>query len=121
MSDTITCDCSEEYGPCEEHCTLLVSRELAGRGGDDLALTLIHDLIGCGAEVSPWGKDRLAQIEEHYEVDPVSGIGRFEDPDIMEMVTDLSQQLESNVADLVVIQDDGYRILKPSEDCPLYS
>lgn len=118
MTD-IECDCSDEYGPCEAHGDLLVSRDLAARGADDLELTLIYDLIEVGAELSPHGRDELAAIEADYETDRVSGIGHFKCADTFERVSDLTSQLESYVADLWVIRDDGYRIVRPHADCPL--
>lgn len=112
------CECSEDYGPCEQHADLLVSRELASRGADDLALTLINDLIECGAELPPNGREELAAIEADYETDRASGIGHFISDDTFERATDLAEQLEQDRHDLWIIHDDGYRILRPHADLP---
>ncbi len=117
------CDCDEEYGPCEQHCEVLCVREGSSvRTADDLTMVLIADLIGCGAELSPWGHaeyDRLSAALEQ-DRDPHSGCAWFSDPDNADAALSLAYQLESYVADLCVIRDDGYRIVKPTPDCPLY-
>lgn len=117
------CECSEEYGPCEDHGEVLVQRAGAAvRTADDLTLVLIGDLIGCGAELSAYGRLELERLERVAEKcrDRVSGCMWFDDPDDAESACDLAWQLENYVADLVVLHDDGYVIVRPSDDCPLY-
>lgn len=118
-----TCDCSEEYGPCELHGETLCQREGASlRTADDLVMVLIDDLVGCGAELSAWGREQYDRLSAQLESDrnPISGCGWFSNPDDGEAARSLADQLESYVADLCVIRDDGYRIVRPSDDCSLY-
>jgi len=40
------CECSEEYGPCEEHCEVLARREGASsRTADDLVYVFLTDVL----------------------------------------------------------------------------
>ena len=119
---TIDCECSEEFGPCEQHGEQLAQREGAStRTGDELTMVLIDDLQSVGAELSVWGKQELTRLESALEAsrDPVSGCAWFNDPDDADAAVSLADQLEAYVADLWVIHDDGYRIVRPSKDCPL--
>lgn len=118
----ITCECSDEYGPCERHGETLVVREGASqRTADDLTLVLIDDLLACGAELSAMGRFTLDELTAAAERDrdPVSGCMWFADSDVADAARDLAWQLENYVADLWVIHEDGYRIVRPSDDCPL--
>jgi hypothetical protein len=120
---TPSCECSDEYGPCELHGQTLVIREGASqRTADDLTLVLIDDLVSVGAELSAFGRLELERLTAAAERDrdPVSGCMWFSDPDDADAARTLADQLESYVADLCVIHDDGYRIVKPAADCPLY-
>ncbi len=113
------CECSEEYGPCERHGELLAQRDGASsRTADELTLVLIDDLISVGAELSPWGKDIVEQAEAQLNDDPIDSRW-LEDPDLVDALMDVADQAEAYVADLWVIRDDGYRIVRPLADCPL--
>jgi len=118
----MTCGCSDEYGPCERHGDTLVVREGASlHTADELAMILIEDLQSVGAELSPWGveqRDRLAKQLE-TDRDSTSGVAWFAFPEDAEAARDLADQLEGYVADLWVVHEDGYRIVRPHEDCPL--
>lgn len=119
---SITCECSEEFGPCEDHGETLVVREGASlHTADELSMILIDDLVSVGAELSPWGRterDRLSAALEASR-DNVSGTAWFADPDDADAAHSLADQLEGYVADLWIIRDDGYRIVRPHADCPL--
>ena len=117
------CDCSDEYGPCERHGTTLVIREGASqRTADSLLLLLCHDLIDCGAEVSVWGQEVLDAADKAEEnAMSKAGTSWFLGGAVeFDQVATLADQLEA-ATDLVVIQDDGYRIVRPTDDCPLYA
>lgn len=108
------CDCSDEYGPCEQHGDTLVVREGASlHTADELAMIEIDDLVSVGAELSAWGQAEYKRLEQALTD------RWFDNPDDGEAARDLVTQLESNVADLWVIHDDGYRIVRPHADCPL--
>lgn len=116
------CECSDEYGPCEDHGETLVIREGAGlRTADELTMILIEDLVSVGAELSVWGRDEYNRLSAALSAsrNPKSGTAWFDNPDDGESARDLSHQLENYVADLWVIHDDGYRIVRPFDNCPL--
>lgn len=119
MSDDFGCECSEEYGVCELHGEVLVQREGAStRTADELIRVLCHDLVALGAELSPWGAEVLARADEYayqpyLDDDDDDYVGAF-----AALVT-LADQLEVD-SGLSVFMDDGYRIVRPSVDCPLY-
>ena len=122
MSDQ--CECSNEYGPCERHGKTLVVREGASlRTADELTLLLIEDLVSVGAELSATGRIDFKRLTDALERDrnPETGTAWFSDPDDADAAQDLAFQVEQYVGDLCVIRDDGYRIVRPSGDCPLYS
>jgi hypothetical protein len=124
VSPTFDCDCSEDYGPCENHCEVLAQREGAStRTADELIEVLCLDLIGCGAEVSPWGQDVLNRVAAALDDNRRMGVAWLPQGDkgdhMRRELVSLADQLESYVADLWVIHDDGYQIVKPSADCPL--
>jgi hypothetical protein len=118
------CECSDEYGPCEDHGETLVWREGAStRTADELMLVLCQDLVDLGAELSPWGADVLARAEAAAVRcrDPRTGTMWFDQgrEPIMDTLTMLADQLEAD-SGLSVWMDDGYRIVRPTADCPLY-
>lgn len=110
------CDCTDDYGPCERHGETLAQRAGASnRTADELARVFIDDAVGLGAELSPYGAAELAAIDDAWD-----GDGWCDDPDVAERLHDLAHQVESYLADLVVIWNDGYVIVRPTADCPLY-
>lgn len=118
---TITCECSDEYGPCEQHGDTLVVREGASqRTGDELTMVLISDLVEAGVELSTEAKaeyERLMLALEDAR-DSHSGTAWFSGPEDAYSASDLAREVEGNT-DLWVIHDDGYRIVRPHADCPL--
>ena len=116
------CECSDEYGPCEQHGDTLVVREGASlHTADELALLLVSDLNDCGVVIGPNAVVELVRLQEILarDTDPVSGCGWFADPDDAEAAQDLAQRTESNIGNLWVVQNDGYVIVRPHDDCPL--
>jgi len=118
-----TCDCDDEYGPCEQHCTLLVSREGASlRTADELALVRVHDCVECGAVLSSRDTAELKRLEralaEAY--DPHTGTAWFYEPADAEATFDLADRAEGSMPDHVrLYADDGYVIVRLHDDCPL--
>jgi hypothetical protein len=118
------CDCSEEYGPCEIHCEVLVQREGAScRTADELMLVLCHDLVDLGAELSPYGAKVLANADAYADGcrdQSASGSVWFEDDGTtLDQLVSLADQLEVD-AEVSVFMEDGYRIVRATADCPLY-
>lgn len=109
-----TCECSEDYGPCELHCDTLVIREGASqRTGDEITLLKIDDLVDCGVTLSPEDEAERERLS-HALTDRW-----FEDADDAEAAEDLLTRVESNASDVWLISDDGYTIVRPHADCPL--
>jgi hypothetical protein len=114
------CDCTEEYGPCEEHGETLVSREGAAvRTADDLLVTFIDDARDAGRFVlSPWGEDVLRQAEDNLSANESMGVrwlsGDEEGASIREDLDTLQYQVEAELATagLSTYWEDGYRIVR---------
>jgi hypothetical protein len=116
------CDCSEEYGPCELHCVVLVQRAGAScRTSDELMLVLCHDLVDCGASLSPCGAEVLARADAYADgCRSEWGTMWFEDDgSTYDQLVSLADQLEVD-AEVSVFMEDGYRIVRATADCPLY-
>lgn len=114
-----TCDCTEEYGPCEQHSELLVSREGASlHTADELVALFISDAVGVGVELSPWGKDVLSRAQEALAANTSMGVSWLPETEDGEALRDelatLQYQVESELAslELSVYWEDGFRILK---------
>ena len=131
MSDTMMgaswapswdCECSDEYGPCEDHGETLVQREGASaRTADELMLVLCHDLVDLGAQLSPYGANVLARADKYAEqCRSKTGTMWFKDEgETYDSLVTLADQLEVD-AEVSVWMDDGYRIVRATADCPLY-
>lgn len=109
-----TCDCTDEYGPCEDHGTVLAQREGASlRSADELAVVYLDDALGIDPDcLSPYGRQVKADAEAGFDG---SWIG---DPDLADALRDVVSQVESHL-DAWTVWNDGYVIVKPSADCPL--
>jgi hypothetical protein len=105
------CECSEEYGPCERHGDVLVTREGAScRTADELCMVLIDDLICLHkAELSPAGTEVWLEASAAF----AKGERWLSDPDLSEALSDLAFQVENNANDVMVFHNDGYTIVKP--------
>jgi hypothetical protein len=122
--ETMTmCECSDDYGPCELHGETLVQREGASlRTADELILLACQDLVDLGAELSPYGADVLAQAETTADRcrNQRTGTMWFDDEgETYDRLVTLADQLEVDLG-VSVIWNDGYRIVRPAADCPLY-
>lgn len=127
------CECDDEYGPCQEHGEAVVIREGASTyTADELLLLFVEDasliLHDAGTELTPWADDvihrahgALDTVDEftHTASLPASTYGeRLRD----ELVT-LANQVECDLATLdapcFTYWDDGYRIVRVLDGCPL--
>lgn len=114
------CMCSDEYGPCELHCTVLVQRVgSSNRSADELCLVFLSD----AEDIQPGilsAKDK--KLISAAEAD-LAASGPFtswiDDVDLAQAIGDIVQETESLLDDAWVIWDDGYTIVRPSADCPL--
>ena len=118
------CECSEEYGPCVQHGEVLAQREGASvRTADELCVMFILDALSCGAELSPYGADVLARADANLAANERSGVAWFSNDEdgqsLADEVRSLVDQVESTL-DAVTYWEDGYQIVRLSDDCPLY-
>lgn len=112
------CDCSEEYGPCELHCTVWAQREGAScRTADELALCLIDDLADIWADTAgrlgacAFHEDDKAFLDRiREELDGSMEHRWLLNPDDAQALYDLAWSIESNAVGLVVTHEDGYVI-----------
>ena len=128
------CECDEEYGPCEDHCTVLVQREGAStRTADDLLYVYLCDVVDLIADqtgdenvLSPWGEDVLERAgalldqNDHYGC---RWLPEDEGEQMYDEMTTLQYQLEASVSTLDqtiwTTWNDGFWIVEVHEDCPL--
>jgi hypothetical protein len=112
------CECSEEYGPCERHSELLVSREGSSlRTGDELLSVFIDDAVSLGAELSPYGKDIVFRADAAMQVSgPMSNWlpDTEEGYELRDALQTVANQVETELYTLgySVYWEDGYRIVK---------
>lgn len=120
-----TCDCSEDYGPCEDHAEVLAQREGAStRTADDLVYVFLADVLAIG-EARGWiapnmlGKinaDRLRTAEHHWSDDDLwddnYGVRWLKDQDDRDALYDDQMMAESLLGDLGLSAwwEDGYVI-----------
>ncbi len=119
---TIECECSEEYGPCEKHCDILVIRDGASsHTADELTLLLVSDLVDLGVTLTSAQNDTYTYLTSklHDNRDAHTGTAWFSDPDDAEAAVDLSDAVQANTEGLYINQDDGYTIVRPHANCPL--
>ncbi len=119
-----TCDCSDEYGPCEEHCEVLVVREGASlRTADELALVRCDDCLEVGIyDAADPRRGDLTRLWAALALsrDSTSACAWFDDPDDAQEARELTDSLESDLPeDVRLYSDDGYQIVRLTADCPL--
>lgn len=117
---TTECECSEEYGPCEEHGETIAQREGAStRTADELLAVFIDDAVGIGVELSPWGADVLARAWANLNANERYGVAWFstdeEGSALHDEVRTLVDQVENDLATMDgggmhVWWEDGYVI-----------
>lgn len=119
--DLEECECSEEYGPCEDHSEVLVQREGAAiRTADELCAVFIDDassLIDAETvrDMQPWEQRNyvaaLDTAREYWEANPSGGWAEDEDmcQYLADAVRDIEGMLPSGVS---VYWEDGYVITR---------
>lgn len=120
ITDTGTCECSDEYGPCEFHGETVVMREgSASRAADDLAHTFLGDVASV---LRRWPSEEFRKAELRLgNALHDSGGSWFDDPDDADECRELCTEGESALGDAgyVTYWDDGYRIIRPLPGCPM--
>ena len=123
MTDhTITCGCSYEFGPCENHADYLVIREGASlHTANELSLLLADDLRDCGVVFSDDQTRRYDELSKRLSAaeNPTSGCAWFAEDDDAQAAHELAYELEIQADGLWMLSDDGYVIVRPHADCPL--
>jgi hypothetical protein len=115
------CDCSEDYGPCEQHGTVLAQRAGASnRTADELTYVYVLDCFAIlEQDPTPVARDILERVEA---AGGNSGWIDCDDDDetsdLADELRDLAWQMESTIG-AWTFWDDGYRIVEPTDDCPL--
>ena len=123
----LSCGCDEQYGPCEQHGTVIVQREGASTYSADELLLLFADdaslvLHDAGTELTPWADNVIYRAHGFLDnaVDEFTHVawlpeGSKGEAMRVELVT-LADQLSSELSTLDVPHftywDDGYRIVK---------
>lgn len=117
------CDCSDEYGPCEQHCETLVVREGAStRTADELLSVFVHDAVSLGVTLSPWGQDVLMRYDTALDNNRHMGVAWLPDGSgLDDMMDTLRYQVEAELSAMGLMSyfEDGYIIVRPTPDCPL--
>lgn len=112
------CDCSEDFGPCEQHCEVLVSREGASlRTSDELLSVFIEDAVALGAALSPYGKDIQFRADAAmYVPGPMSNWlpDNEEGYELRDALQTVANQVETELYTLgySVYWEDGYQIVR---------
>lgn len=116
---TDTCDCSEEYGPCELHGETVTRREGAStRTADDLQSVFVADAVALGATLSPYGKSAIAEIDAALESERSMGVAWLPNDEtgagLADELGSLVSQMETELHTLgySVYWEDGYRIVR---------
>lgn len=131
--ETWKCDCSEDYGPCEDHGTLVVIREGAStRTADELLLVYVEDasliLHDAGTELTPWADDvihrahsALDTVDEftHTAWLPASTYGERLRDELVTLADQVDADMTTMDAPHFTYWEDGYRIVRVADDCPL--
>lgn len=110
-----SCECSDEYGPCELHATTLIVREGASlHTADELSAIFLNDAVGLGAELSPYGQDVLKRVSDTLSANESMGVAWLEDGELQDELQTVSNQVETELYTLgySVYWEDGYRIVK---------
>lgn len=107
-------DCTEDYGPCERHGETLVMRVgAASRTADELSATFVLDVAGLE------GSTLVLSDEDAAFVNSVDGWLEEDDSD---RLADLRERAEGSLPEgCVDYWDEGFRIVRASADCDLWS
>jgi len=118
------CECSEDYGPCEDHCTVLAQREGAScRTADELAFVFLcdaEDILRSNSGGAPDADRVRAMLNEYSDAEwsRPDVCGWLEDADVAQALHDDVNMVESWLS-AWTLWDDGYSIVVPTGDCPL--
>jgi hypothetical protein len=114
----LECYCSEEFGPCDLHCEVLVSREGAShRTSDELLSVFIDDAVALGAAISSYGRDIVSRADSAMQVDgPMSNWlpDTEEGYELRDALQTVANQMETELYTLgySIYWEDGYRVVK---------
>lgn len=121
ITDTGTCECDDEYGPCEFHAETLVTREGASmRTADELSHEFLTDVVSvCGEWPSAEFESETIRLGNAL-ADNRSDWGSAWLPDsddgedLPDTLQDLVRTAESFLADhgYTAVWQDGYRIIR---------
>ena len=117
------CECSEDYGPCEDHSEFLGNREGAScRTADELARVFIDDAVALGVVLTADDEADLVVIDREFE----KGSWLYGDEDGYpnnQRLYDLKESVESRLYEVVegisIVWEDGYVMSKMLPGCPL--
>lgn len=122
-------ECSDEYGPCEDHGTAVVIRDGAStRTADELAVIYCDDaaalLEELGGTVLNTDRDIVQDAWKLLETERRHGVAWFPEDDAGEMLDECLRLGDALAADLsglghFTYWDDGYTIVRVHENCPL--
>lgn len=102
-----TCECSEDFGPCEAH-KVIVSQRVgsSNRSADELVHVYLLDAREAGAEYSEWGKGVLNALA----VSTAWEGSWFANELIADEAASLRDQVESDLGTLGILTDwdDGF-------------
>jgi hypothetical protein len=115
------CECSEEYGPCEQHGTVLAQYDGAStRTADELTYIYVEECFAIlDQQPTPVAADILRRVDEDWAAQQDTyGVNWISDPDLADELRDLAWQLESTIG-AWTYWDDGFVIVEPTNDCPL--
>jgi len=125
----LSCGCDEDYGPCEDHCTVLVQREGAStRTADELAVLYCDDAVGLlediGGTVLATDLEIVRDAWALLETERRHGVAWFPEDDAGEMLDEVLRLGDALMWDLLALGyattwDDGFWIVQVHEDCPL--
>ena len=111
QTGSVPCECSEDFGPCEDHSTVLVMRDGASmRSADELCELFVMDAVQLGAELSASGRILMAEVAADFAA---TGESWLSDPDLADALRDLTNQVESDLYTVDAIHpwvtwEDGY-------------
>lgn len=120
-ADIIKCECSDEYGPCEDHGTVLAQYEGAStRTADELTYIYVLECFTIlGQDLTPVAQEIMDAVAAAGGDSGWIDTGNQDaDAELSDALRDLAWQMESTIG-AWTFWDDGFRIVEPSEDCPL--
>lgn len=105
-----TCDCSEDFGPCELHCDVLVSREGASmRSADELSALFVDDVADLDVPVPADVFVTLASLR--WDGVWLADDGTGDSADALEWARQAAED-QLGAAGLRVEWNDGYQIYR---------